>query len=125
MRRPHTGPLRVDADYDRALLAHLSVLKLADDEAQIVGAGASDDEIKARWRHLVRENHPDKLMARGVPPEFVKLANDIAAQLGVGGEVSLSIRIAGTDRAFLLSYDPRDLTRFAPGAFRSPLVKMS
>jgi sugar/nucleoside kinase (ribokinase family) len=45
VRRPQTGSLRVDADYDRALLAHLSVLKLADDEAQIVGAGASDEEI--------------------------------------------------------------------------------
>jgi len=51
--------------------------------------------------------------------KFVKLANDVAAQLGVGNAVTLSTRIAGTDRAFLLSYDPRDLTRFAMGALRS------
>jgi DnaJ like chaperone protein len=31
-------------------------------------------EIRKIWRQLVRENHPDKMMARGVPPEAVKLA---------------------------------------------------
>jgi sugar/nucleoside kinase (ribokinase family) len=50
VRRPQTGPLRVDADYDAELLGHLSVLKLADDEAQIVGAGARDEEIAQRLR---------------------------------------------------------------------------
>jgi DnaJ like chaperone protein len=42
---------------------------------------ASDEEIRRTWRLLVRENHPDKLMARGVPPEFVKLANDKLAAI--------------------------------------------
>jgi DnaJ like chaperone protein len=37
---------------------------------------ANDDEIKRTYRMLVKENHPDSLMARGVPPEFVKIAND-------------------------------------------------
>lgn len=37
---------------------------------------AGDDEVKATWRMLVRENHPDKLMGRGVPEEFVRLATD-------------------------------------------------
>src|ERR1700760_319554 len=37
---------------------------------------AGEDEIKQTYRRLVRENHPDSLMARGVPPEFVKMAND-------------------------------------------------
>lgn len=32
------------------------------------------DDIKAAWRHLVRENHPDRLTARGVPAEAIKLA---------------------------------------------------
>ena len=36
---------------------------------------ASNEEIKARYRQLVRDNHPDRLMASGVPPEFVELAN--------------------------------------------------
>ncbi len=35
---------------------------------------ASEDEIKRTYRRLVRENHPDSLMARGVPEEFLGLA---------------------------------------------------
>jgi DnaJ like chaperone protein len=37
---------------------------------------ANEDEIRRTYRRLVRENHPDSLVARGVPEEFVKLAND-------------------------------------------------
>ena len=36
---------------------------------------ASDEEIKAQYRQLVLQNHPDKLIARGVPPEFIDMAN--------------------------------------------------
>jgi DnaJ like chaperone protein len=32
------------------------------------------DEIRAVWRRLVRENHPDAMMARGVPAEAVRMA---------------------------------------------------
>jgi DnaJ like chaperone protein len=35
---------------------------------------ASNDEIKAQYRKLVVDNHPDKLMGRGVPAEFVDIA---------------------------------------------------
>jgi len=41
----------------------------------------SDEEIRAAWRRLMRENHPDKLMAEGLPPEFVALANEKVASL--------------------------------------------
>ncbi|MDB5734375.1 MAG: Molecular chaperone DjlA, partial [Alphaproteobacteria bacterium] len=37
---------------------------------------ADENEIKQTYRRLVRENHPDSLMARGVPAEFIKLATD-------------------------------------------------
>lgn len=37
---------------------------------------ATDAQIKARWRQLVREHHPDRLLSRGVPPAAIKLAND-------------------------------------------------
>ena len=32
------------------------------------------DQIRAVWRKLVRENHPDAMIARGVPAEAVQLA---------------------------------------------------
>jgi DnaJ like chaperone protein len=36
---------------------------------------ASDKEIKTAWRKLVRENHPDTLIAQGMPKEFIEMAN--------------------------------------------------
>ena len=32
------------------------------------------DDVRAAWRKLVRETHPDQMLARGVPEEAVKLA---------------------------------------------------
>ena len=32
------------------------------------------DEIKAAWKRAVRESHPDRMVARGVPEEAVRLA---------------------------------------------------
>jgi DnaJ like chaperone protein len=51
-----------------------------------VAHDANDDEIKRTYRLLVRENHPDSLMARGVPEEFVKLANDKLAAINTAYE---------------------------------------
>ena len=47
---------------------------------------ASDTEVKRTYRMLVRENHPDQLIARGVPPEFVKLATDKLAAINAAYE---------------------------------------
>ncbi len=47
----------------------------APDPYEILGLDpeATDDEVRARRRELVRETHPDRLAARGVPEEAVKL----------------------------------------------------
>ncbi|MGZ5922879.1 MAG: TerB family tellurite resistance protein [Rhizomicrobium sp.] len=47
---------------------------------------ADENEVKQTYRRLVRENHPDSLMARGVPPEFIKLANDKLAAINAAYE---------------------------------------
>jgi len=39
------------------------------------------DEIRARYRELAAENHPDRLIARGLPPEFIAIANDRMASI--------------------------------------------
>lgn len=36
--------------------------------------GASLDEVKAAWRQAVRDSHPDRMIARGLPEEAVKMA---------------------------------------------------
>jgi DnaJ like chaperone protein len=47
---------------------------------------ADDNELKQTYRRLVRENHPDSLIARGVPPEFIKLATDKIAAINTAYE---------------------------------------
>jgi DnaJ like chaperone protein len=37
---------------------------------------ASDAEVKKAYRRLISQNHPDKLMSQGLPPEMIKLANE-------------------------------------------------
>lgn len=37
---------------------------------------ASNEEIKKQYRALVREYHPDKIEAKGLPEEFIKFASD-------------------------------------------------
>lgn len=44
-------------------------------------ANATDEEVRATWRKLMRENHPDTLLARGVTPEFSKRATDKVAEI--------------------------------------------
>ncbi|MEM7215351.1 MAG: molecular chaperone DjiA [Pseudomonadota bacterium] len=40
-----------------------------------------DDRMKKHYRKLVSENHPDRMIARGVPPEFIAISNDRVAQI--------------------------------------------
>ncbi len=47
---------------------------------------ADDNELRQTYRKLVRENHPDSLMARGVPQEFIKLATDKLAAINTAYE---------------------------------------
>jgi DnaJ like chaperone protein len=48
-----------------------------DDPYVVLGISptASDAEIRRRHRELVRANHPDTIVARGVPPEFIDIAD--------------------------------------------------
>jgi DnaJ like chaperone protein len=38
--------------------------------------GVSDDELKHRYRTLVKEYHPDRIAAKGLPEEFNRFAHD-------------------------------------------------
>lgn len=48
---------------------------------------ATDAEVRAQYRRLVRDNHPDKLMATGVPPEFIELATRKLAAINAAYDV--------------------------------------
>lgn len=57
-----------------------------------VSHDASDTEIRRTYLMLVKENHPDRLVARGVPEEFVRLANDKLASINSAYERILQER---------------------------------
>lgn len=70
-----------DPDWRRIRARHVAPGQ--GDPYLLLGASRDWDEatLRAHYRGLVRDNHPDKLIARGVPPEFVAIANDRLAQI--------------------------------------------
>jgi DnaJ like chaperone protein len=46
-----------------------------------VSRKTTDEELRAAWKRLMRENHPDSLASRGVPPEFIARASDKVAAI--------------------------------------------
>jgi len=55
----------------------------SEDPYQVLGVSrqAANDDIRAAWKQLMRDNHPDSLAARGVPPEFVQAATSKVARI--------------------------------------------
>lgn len=55
---------------------------------RLLGVSPTDDlaTIKAAYRAQIRALHPDQMIARGVPPEFVKIANDRLAAVNAAFE---------------------------------------
>jgi DnaJ like chaperone protein len=54
------------------------IQQFAEDAYKILGAEESldDKEIKRAYRRLLAQHHPDKLVAKGLPEEMQKLANE-------------------------------------------------
>jgi DnaJ like chaperone protein len=49
--------------------------------------GVSHADARRRYLQLVRDNHPDQLIARGLPEEFIKIANDRIAAINDAWEL--------------------------------------
>lgn len=51
-----------------------------------VSRSVSDVDLKKAYRKLISQNHPDKLMAKGLPPEMLKLATEKTQQIQLAYE---------------------------------------
>lgn len=52
-----------------------------------VSRGDSSDAIKKAYRRLMSQNHPDKLIAKGLPPEMIKVATQKTQRIKAAYEV--------------------------------------
>jgi sugar/nucleoside kinase (ribokinase family) len=107
VRPARTGPLELDADYDPEVLRHVSILKLAEEEAQT----------------LVGEPDEERLRSLGVPEVVVTLGSEGSLVLAdgklervparaVGGEIDPT----GAGDAFAVVYLASRSTGHAPAA---------
>ncbi len=46
-----------------------------------IEASASDEEVKRAYKRLMNQHHPDKLVAKGLPEEMLKLANEKSQEI--------------------------------------------
>jgi DnaJ like chaperone protein len=72
-----------DTTFDRVRAAHVG--GEATDPFAVLGVAraATDDEIRSAYRKLVRENHPDTLIAQGMPQDFIDVATEKVAAINV------------------------------------------
>ncbi len=72
-------------NFDRQTWERIKAANVEDTDSpyKILGVApdASDEEIKSRHRTLVREHHPDRLIAQGMPEEMVQVANEQLARI--------------------------------------------
>ena len=64
-----------DREFRRIKIAHIG--RASDDPYLILGIDEdiSDIDLKRAYRRMAASNHPDKMIARGLPPELVGMAN--------------------------------------------------
>ena len=55
---------------------------------------ADDGEVKARYRELVRDTHPDRLMGRGLSPAFIATAERRTAAINVAYDTIMQERVS-------------------------------
>ncbi len=80
-----------EVQFERLKAIHMGDMGGADgaDPYQVLGLSseASEDEIKKTYRTLIRENHPDTLIAQGMPQEFIDVANEKMAAINAAYDV--------------------------------------
>jgi DnaJ like chaperone protein len=85
LRRVHRRLTLDDVSWDRAIGGQSRAVPPAEGEDPYrelgIARSATGDELRAAWKKLMRENHPDSLASRGVPEDFIKRASDRVARI--------------------------------------------
>lgn len=83
LRRVHNAFGLDNLAWDQARGAAARAVPDEEDAYAVLGMphGATGEALRSAWLRLVRENHPDSLASRGVPPEFVARAGEKAARI--------------------------------------------
>ena len=77
----------IDEDHFETILSRHAVMGEGDPYRVLgIDRDMPFNEIKARYRRMVSDNHPDRLIARGVPEEFVAIANSRLAAINTAYE---------------------------------------
>ena len=72
-----------------------------EDAYQVLGveSSASDAEVKTAYRRLMSRHHPDKLVAKGLPEEMMKLATEKTKEIQSAWEQIRGYRKAAGSQA--------------------------
>lgn len=57
-----------------------------------VKSSASDSDVKKAWRKLMSENHPDKLVAKGLPEEMMEVAKQKTQEIQAAYDLIRDVR---------------------------------
>jgi sugar/nucleoside kinase (ribokinase family) len=96
VRVPRLGPLMLDGAYDPAVLAHLTVLKLAEDEASVLTGGTFDEDDAARL------GVPEIVLTLG-SGGCVVFAGGVSARVPAAGRVP-GVHTTGAGDVFMVGY---------------------
>ena len=79
-------------EYQR--IFQLSLKNNQSDPYKILGVSRQDDDltIRKKWITLNKEHHPDNLIAKGMPKEFIKRSNEELANINLAYEKIKDIR---------------------------------
>ncbi|MAU40256.1 MAG: molecular chaperone DjlA [Kordiimonas sp.] len=70
-----------ETEFERIRASHLGADRADPYTVLGVEPSVTDTELKKHYRQLIKEHHPDRLIAQGMPPEFIDVANDKLAAI--------------------------------------------
>src|SRR5262245_60357928 len=83
-----------DAEFSHIKARHMVAAKRNNYEVLGVSFSIGDEELKRHYRKLMADNEPDKVLARGVPVEFVAIAIEKVATITEAYEAIANERLS-------------------------------